>query len=183
MTHRGLTVGPALLALLFIVVACAGGNTAPPVPTGAVAPTLPPTRPSATSAPLPTTAAATATVPPASPGIDAPGSSADLVAAGRDLFTGGGACSACHTIDGTAQGILGPDQSRIGAQAAARIPGYTAEQYIRESITDPCAYTVTPADAGITREYDCNLMVATLAGITLSDADIDALVAFLLQQQ
>ena len=82
-----------------------------------------------------------------------------------------------------AQGILGPDQSRIGALAAERIPGYTAEQYIRESIVEPCAYNVTPADEGITQDFVCELMVATMAGIQLSDADVDALVAFLLEQK
>ena len=176
MTRRWLTAGPVLLALLFLATACAGNVTPAPAATGAAATTRPPT-PAATP-----TGAPAATAPAASPGTGAPNHS-DLVAAGRALFTGGGGCSACHTIDGTAQGVLGPDQSRIGAQAANRIPGYTAEQYIRESITDPCAYTVTPADAGITRQYDCNLMVATMSGIRLSETDIDALVAFLLQQQ
>lgn len=178
MTRRWLTAGPALLALLLLLAtACGGGNDTPaPAATGGAAPTRPPT-PAA-----PPVVAPAATVPAAAPGTGAPNHS-DLAAAGRALFTGGGGCSACHTIDGTAQGVLGPDQSRIGAQAAARIPGYTAEQYIRESITDPCAYTVTPADAGITRQYDCNLMVATMSGISLSETDIDALVAFLLQQR
>ena len=176
MTRRWLTAGPVLLALLFLATACGGNATPAPVATGAAATTRPPT-PAATP-----TGAPAATVLAASPGTGAP-SHSDLAAAGRDLFTGGGGCSACHTIDGTAQGVLGPDQSRIGAQAASRIPGYTAEQYIRESITDPCAYTVTPADAGITRQYDCNLMVATMSGIRLSETDIDALVAFLLQQR
>lgn len=176
MTRRWLTAGPVLLALLLLLATACGGNVAPaPVATAAAATTRPPTPAAATGAPA-------ATVPAAVPGAGAPNHS-DLAAAGRALFTGGGGCSACHTIDGTAQGVLGPDQSRIGAQAANRIPGYTAEQYIRESITDPCAYTVTPADAGITRQYDCNLMVATMSGISLSETDIDALVAFLLQQR
>ena len=80
-------------------------------------------------------------------------------------------------------GILGPDQTHVGARAANRIPGYTAEQYIRESIVEPCAYNVTPADDGIEADYDCNLMEATLKSILLSDAEIDALVAFLLAQK
>ena len=103
--------------------------------------------------------------------------------AGRDLFTGGGGCSACHTIDGTAQGVLGPDQTHVGTWAANRIPGYTAEEYIRESIRKPCAYNVSPQDQGIDAEYQCLLMEATVSAIPLSDAEIDALVAFLLAQK
>ena len=174
--RRWLTAGPALLALPFIFLAaapaCGDGAAVPvatdlPAPTQAPTLTAPPTIPA--ESPMPSAAAR------------APG--ADLVAAGRELFTGGGGCLACHTIEGVAQGILGPDLSRIGALAAGRIPGYTAEQYIRESITESCAYTVSPADAGIDAESDCGLMAATLAGIQLSDADVDALVAFLLEQQ
>ena len=90
---------------------------------------------------------------------------------------------ACHTIEGTAQGILGPDQTYVGTWAANRIPGYTAEQYIRESIVEPCAYNVTPADDGIEANYDCKLMETTMKSIFLSDAEIDALVTFLLAQK
>ena len=50
-----------------------------------------------------------------------------------------GGCAACHTIPGipNAQGQVGPDLSNIGADAATRIDGYNAEEYIHESIADP----------------------------------------------
>ena len=158
-------------------VAC-GGSLAPAAPISG------PTVPALTAPPTaPPTVAPTSASP--TPGTTQPndGPSDDLVSAGRALFTGGGGCLACHTIEGTAQGILGPDQTHVGTWAANRIPGYTAEQYIRESIVEPCAYNVTPADDGIEANYDCKLMEITMKSIFLSDAEIDALVAFLLAQK
>ena len=165
--------GTLVLGVLFLIIvplACGGAAapTAPVVPTFTSPPTaVRPTTPPATSQPEPTTSAP----------------SGDLVAAGRGLYTGGGGCAACHTIDGVAQGVLGPDQTHVGASAANRIPGYTAEQYIRESIKEPCAYNVSPADDGINQEFDCILMQTTIAPLALSDTEIDALVAFLLTQK
>ena len=57
---------------------------------------------------------------------------------GEALFVGAAACSSCHTITGVAQGVLGPPLDGIGFPAAAnRIPGYSAEEYLRESILEP----------------------------------------------
>ena len=167
--HSTLALGVLFLGLLAI--AC--GGAAPPA---AVAPA--PTEP-------PPTAIAAATSPPQLPAATLAGKAPDasLIDAGRALFAGGGGCSACHSIAGLGQGVLGPDQTHVGTWAASRIAGYTAEQYIRESIVEPCAYTVGPADEGINAEYQCALMEATLAGIALSDADVDALVAFMLAQK
>ena len=167
-----LSVPALLFALLTVVFIACGGGAAPTVKPP---PTF--TRPPATAPPPTTPAQPTEPVPTTS----AP--SGDLVAAGRDLYTGGGGCAACHTIDGVAQGVLGPDQTHVGASAANRIPGYTAEQYIRESIKEPCAYNVSPADDGINQEFDCILMQTTIAPLALSDTEIDALVAFLLTQK
>ncbi len=100
---------------------------------------------------------------------------AESIAAGRELFVAGGGCAACHAIEGVAQGVLGPDLNGIAETATSRIPGYTAEQYLRESIVDSCAHTVAGTD--------CNLMLNVMSTIELSEADVDALVAFLLQQR
>ena len=99
----------------------------------------------------------------------------ETITAGRALFTGGGGCSACHAIDDVAHGVLGPELNGIGTVATDRIAGYTAEQYLRESIVDSCAHTVEGTD--------CNLMLNVMNTVTLTDADVDALVAFLLQQR
>lgn len=125
---------------------------------------------------------------PAPPGAVASAGGASPAAAGshpgQALFVGAGGCSACHTIDGVAQGILGPPLNGIGSAAANRIAGYSAEDYIRESILEPDVYAAGTAD-GLSQDYDGNLMLSTMAGIlpALSDEDIDNLVDYLLSLQ
>jgi len=88
-----------------------------------------------------------------------------------------GTCFACHVIPGvtTAVGQVGPNLSNIGVDAATRIPDYTAEQYIRESLLDPNAFIAPECPTG-----PClpNLMVQNL-GDTLTPEEIDTLVAYL----
>ena len=103
---------------------------------------------------------------------------------GEALFIGAAACSSCHAISGVAQGVLGPPLDGIGSAAANRIPGYSAEEYIRESILEPDAYAAGTAD-GLSQDYDGNLMLSTMAGVlpSLSDEDIEVLVEYLLSLQ
>ena len=103
---------------------------------------------------------------------------------GQALFVGAAACASCHTITGVAQGVLGPPLDGIGSAAANRIPGYSAEEYIRESILEPDKYAAGTAD-GLSQDYDGNLMLSTMAGVlpALSDEDIEALVEYLLSLQ
>jgi hypothetical protein len=57
-------------------------------------------------------------------------------------------CFACHTIEalGIRGGQRGPDLSSVGRQAEVRKRGLSAEDYLRESILDPCAcFTPLPA--------------------------------------
>ena len=119
---------------------------------------------------------------PPPPGFFAPPPPAAGASAspGQTLFIGAGGCSACHTIDGVSVGILGPDLSRVAATAAGRIPGYSDEEYIRESILEPDAYTAAPPAEGIDKEYPAGLMGATVAGLNLSDENVDDLVEYLL---
>ena len=99
---------------------------------------------------------------------------------GQALFVGAAACASCHTIQGVAQGVLGPPLDGIASAAGSRIPGYSAEEYIRESIVEPDAYTAGEAD-GLSQDYQEGLMSATMAGIQLTDEDVDALVEYLMQ--
>ena len=101
---------------------------------------------------------------------------------GQTLFVGTAACASCHAIQGIAQGVLGPPLDGIASAAGNRIAGYSAEEYIRESIVEPDAYTAGTAD-GLSQDYQEGLMTATMAGIQLTDEDVDALVEFLLQQR
>ena len=122
--------------------------------------------------------------PPANPADLAPPAPAGGAAAGaspgQTLFVGTAACASCHTIQGVAQGVLGPPLDGIASVAGNRISGYSAEEYIRESILEPDAYTAGAAD-GLSQDYQEGLMSATMAGIQLSDEDVEALVEFLLQ--
>ena len=107
-----------------------------------------------------------------------------LAAAGRQIFiTGSGEgaatpCVTCHTIEGVpeAVGLLGPDQTHIGTDAANRKPGVSAAEYIRESIREPELFVAE----GVERAIPGVMLPALTAGLT--DADVEALVAFLLEQ-
>ena len=122
-----------------------------------------------------------APVDPAAAVPAAPSGGAGAAASpGQALFLGTAACASCHTVQGTAAaGVLGPPLDGIATSAGNRISGYSAEEYIRESIVEPDAYTAGTAD-GLSQDYQEGLMAATMAGITLSDEDVDSLVEYLL---
>ena len=85
-------------------------------------------------------------------------------------------CYQCHFIEGIpeAAGLIGPDHTRIGFEAASRVPGMSAEDYLRESIVDPelrIAEGVDRATPG--------LMTKAIVE-KLTDEQVDALVAFML---
>ena len=99
---------------------------------------------------------------------------------GRDIWeTGGGVveepgCSYCHSIDGSEQtgsiDVLAPSWLGISTQAGDRIPGMSAEEYLRESILSPSAFVVDG--------YEDRM--GNLFRYTLNDADVNSLIAFLL---
>lgn len=103
------------------------------------------------------------------------------LAAGRTIYLAN-YCGICHTLAaaGTA-GIFGPSHERMGRTAAQRIaaPSYTgaattAAEFIRESIVAPSAY-FAPGTA--------NGRHPMPPYAHLPQADVDALVYFLLQQR
>ncbi len=86
-------------------------------------------------------------------------------------------CSQCHTIEGIADGLIGPDLTHIGTDAATRIAGMSAEEYITMSITTPEAFVpegVDRATAGLMTEA----ITQNLTGVQAR-----ALIAFLLEQK
>lgn len=113
------------------------------------------------------------------PAAAAPAAGGGLAAQGQAVFTGAGICMTCHTIDGVpgAVGIIGPDLTHIATEAATRQPGVSARDYITTSIVDPESFVAT----GIERATP-GLMTAAIVA-NLSDADVEALVEFLLQQE
>jgi cytochrome c oxidase subunit II len=88
------------------------------------------------------------------------------------VFTSAG-CAGCHTFaPAKATGKIGPDLDHLTADAAKYGKGETAAQYVRESIVDP-SKVVVPG-------YSNGIMPATF-GTTLTAAQIDALVSYLLK--
>ena len=165
MGKRRLVV-PGLFSLLMLLAAACGGGDGEPTDT-----------PLATATPQPT-----ATPTPA----------VDLVALGKEIYTQVPAnlgekapgplglwCSQCHLIDGIpeAAGLIGPDHTNIGRDAAIRIPGVSAEDYLRQSIVDPEAHVAE----GVARATPDLMTKEITQGLT--DQQVDALVAFLLEQK
>ncbi|MBI3522630.1 MAG: cytochrome c [Chloroflexi bacterium] len=89
------------------------------------------------------------------------------VARGRQVYRALD-CGRCHQIAGEGA-RLGPELTNIGTVAAARVPGVTAEEYLRQSIVSPSAYVV--------RGYPDTMPHGLQLG--LSAADLDALIAYL----
>jgi hypothetical protein len=104
---------------------------------------------------------------------------------GREIWdTGGGVinqdqgvgCQACHSLDGSEKtvprGAIAPTWQGISGRAGDRVPGLSAEEYLRESIVEPAAYIVEGYSDIMPKGFK----------ILLSGEDIDSLVAFLLTQ-
>ena len=176
-----LSIFLALGTFLALAAACGGGGedpTASPTATTAPATSTPTSSP---ETPTPTTVARPTTVAPTQP----PTGNGDLVARGRELYLNVPDnvapqalwCSQCHTIDEVSNGLIGPDLTRIGSDAAIRRPGMSAEDYIRESITEPDAFVAEGVDRATP-----GLMTGAITE-NLTPDQVDALVAFLLTRE
>ena len=87
-------------------------------------------------------------------------------------------CNSCHITTGLPEvdaAMLGPDQTNLGAIAATRREGYTAEEYLRESILEPSVFLVEECPLG-----QCLQVMPENYGDLLSEEEIDAIVAYLL---
>ena len=79
-------------------------------------------------------------------------------------------CRVCHSLDPGVV-IIGPSFDGVATVAMTRVPGLSAEDYLRRSIVDPDAFVVHGFDPGVMlQNFD----------ETLTDEQIDNLVAFLL---
>lgn len=114
-------------------------------------------------------------------GSDAPaadtGNAIGNVANGQKLFAqavigpnSAPGCITCHSLD-AGVAMTGPSQYDVALRAAGRVPGLSAEEYIRQSIVEPNAYLVEGYDAGV--------MYQTY-GAELSEQEINDLVAYML---
>ena len=123
-------------------------------------------------------AAATPTAPPQPTAPPAPTPTPRPIQgeSAEDVVLNAG-CGACHKIGSLGEAHkVGPDLSAIGAIAATRITGMTAEIYLRQSILDPNAFIVPDCPNGpcianiMPRDYETRL----------SSQQIDTMVAYLL---
>lgn len=124
-----------------------------------------------TAAPTEAETAQTETGEAAGPGAAAEGSG-DLEAVVAVVNAAG--CQACHTIPNVpnAVGQIGPDLTNIGTEAATRRDGYSAEEYIRESIVEPEAFTAPDCPTG-----PCVPGIMVIPPLT--DEQIDTMVNYL----
>lgn len=98
---------------------------------------------------------------------------AQLVAAGRDLFEGAGGCTSCHGL-GTRAPNLRTDhegEGAIGRRCGARVEGMDCKAYLHQSLVAPGDYVV-----------DGFQPIMPDASRTLSEQQIWALVAYLQDQ-
>ena len=107
------------------------------------------------------------TAPPASASADA------IALDGASLFQAKG-CSSCHDGPDTKSLVDGfPNLSAAASFAGSRKPGYTAEEYVAESIRSPGEFLSPAFQGGV---GPANHMPT----LDVSDAEVDALVAYLL---
>jgi len=98
---------------------------------------------------------------------------ADPKALGKQLYTQLG-CNACHKLaDAGSVGLVGPALDGIGSRAANTVPGQSAEEYIRTSIVKPSAFITPNYQPVMPGDY----------GQRMSEAEVDALVQYLLEQK
>ena len=150
MNHGLLLLVGIIGVVALLGIACGGG--APP-PTDTVAPPPPTTVPSATVSP--------------------PGDGGGSEEKGKVLAQNASPapCVACHTADGSR--LVGPSWQGIYGGQETLTDGTTVEvndEYLRESIVDP--------NAKIVEGFAPNIMPATY-GDTLSDSDIEAIIAYI----
>lgn len=79
-------------------------------------------------------------------------------------------CITCHSLEPDVV-MTGPSQSDVGLRAVGRVPGVSAEDYLRQSIVEPNAYVV--------EGFEPSVMYQTF-GDELSETDINDLIAYLL---
>lgn len=96
-----------------------------------------------------------------------------LVAAGQEVYQGGGGCTACHGLGTRAPNLLTDERGTgpIGARCGQRESGKSCKQYLYEALAEPGAFVV----AG----YEPIMPVMTRQ---LSPQQVWALVAFLESQ-
>ena len=93
-------------------------------------------------------------------------------AAGEVLFKSGGnsqvPCATCHSVEDVT--LVGPSLQGIASRAGERMEGTSAEDYLRQSISEPSVYLVEGYADVMYKDY----------AERLSEEDINNLVAYLM---
>ena len=79
-------------------------------------------------------------------------------------------CTTCHSLEAGVI-LVGPSLADIGSQADKRVSGLSAQEYLRQSIVDPNAYTLDG--------FAANVMPMVWSD-ELTEEQVDDLIAFLL---
>ena len=159
----------------FVAAAHGDEGALPEAPAGEEPPVV---VPAVTESPADTTASPTPVDLPTSPPVVAELDGKEIFmvappeAEGQALW-----CSTCHMIESVSAGLIGPDLTHIGTDAAGRKPGTSAEDYLIEAIRSPEAFVPEGVDRAT-----AGLMTTTVTQ-GLRDDQVNALVEFLLQQK
>lgn len=105
------------------------------------------------------------------------GTACGSVQTGEELFqrtqqiAGAPTCRTCHVVTADERPVVGPSLHSIASVATSRVPGLSAEDYLRQSIMAPDDYIV--------EGYQPGIMPWTYEQ-TLTQEQIDQLVAYLM---
>lgn len=104
----------------------------------------------------------------------------DPVALGRQILAAGSyPCASCHVLSDLGwQGNVGPNLDDIGNRAATRRGGFTAEEYLVNSIRHPGEYVV-PGYGNLMPQFNPDPALTNY----MPDDHLNAIVAYLLTQQ
>jgi mono/diheme cytochrome c family protein len=152
------------LPLVLLLASCGGGESD--------------SSPSSSPGPVAGTDASAPEVVDTAPPVQDTNEVADSAAAGEALFkkmtigsTPG--CVTCHSLEPGVR-LVGPSLADAATVAASAVDGMSAEDFLRQSIVEP--------DAHVTEGFTPRLMFQNY-GETLSEQQINDLVAFLLTQE
>jgi cytochrome c2 len=109
---------------------------------------------------------------PSQPAASSGGGGAGDAAAGKALFAQqviapNPGCITCHSLE-AGKTLVGPSMAGIASRAGSTVSGLSAEQYLRQSITEPDAYTVQGFQKGL------------MPKPTITDKQVNDLIAYLL---
>jgi mono/diheme cytochrome c family protein len=130
---------------------------------------------SLSTAAVSTPASSATSTPPSSSGGGSTGSSSGGgdAAAGKQVFASSG-CGSCHTLSAAgAKGTIGPDLDKI--QGDATKSGMSLTDFIKQSITDPAAFTASGGPWSVS--------MPTNFGSTLTPTQINDLAALISSSQ